>query len=136
MMVPGRLIRMRSDQSLVKMTWQDRSFQMERRLGRCYCIIVNLMHTFQSCYGKALRENKGDLPNIQKAAKAVWHHYVSIEDNQMHDFCPEGTDSSCKWQKDQANGTTSFKPKNVAPAVMQEILPTFEGLWAENLLEG
>ena len=40
------------------------------------------------------------------------------------------------WQNDQANGTSPSKPKNVAPAVMEEILPTFEGLWAEDLLQG
>ena len=57
------------------------------------------------------------------------------EDNPTHDYCPKRTDSWCKWQRDQANGTSSFKPKNVAPAVMEEILPTFEALWAENLLQ-
>lgn len=94
----------------------------------------NLNDTFQRYYGKALRENKGDHQNMQKAVKAIWHHYASTEDNKMHDYCSEGTDSWCKWQRDQANGTSSFKPKNVAPAVM-EILPTFQGLWAENLLQ-
>ena len=94
----------------------------------------NLIDTFQRYYGKALCENKGDLPKMQKAVKAIWHDYDSTEDNELHDYCPEGAESWCKWQKDQANGTTSFKPRNVPPAVMEEILPTFEGLWAENLL--
>ena len=52
----------------------------------------------------------------------------------MHVNCLKGTDSWCKWQKDQANGTSSFKPKTFAPAAT-EILPTFRGLWAENLLQ-
>ena len=72
---------------------------------------------------------------MQKAVKAIWHHYASTAENQMHECCPEGNDSWCKWQKDQTNGTSSFKPKNVAPAVTQEILPTFEALWDENLLQ-
>lgn len=38
---------------------------------------------------------------------------------------PEGPDSWCKWQCDQANGTNPLSPKNVAHAVMQEILPKF-----------
>ena len=95
----------------------------------------NLIDSFQRYYGKALRQNKGNLANMQKAVKAIWHHYASTDENQMHEYCPEGTDSWCKWQKDQANGTNSFKPKNVAPAVMQEILPTFEALWDANLLQ-
>ena len=95
----------------------------------------NLIDIFQRYYGKALQQNKGNLPNMQKAVKAIWHHYASTAENQMHEYCPEGNDSWCKWQKDQTNGTSSFKPKNVAPAVMQEILPTFEALWDENLLQ-
>ena len=95
----------------------------------------NLIDTFQRYYGKALRQNKGDLPGMEKAVKAIWHHYASTEDNPSHDFCPEGPDSWCKWQRDQANGTETFRPKNVASAVMQEILPTFEALWDRNLLQ-
>jgi len=35
---------------------------------------------------------------------------------------------------EQVHGTSSFKPKKVAAAVMEEIFPTFEALWDENLL--
>ena len=72
---------------------------------------------------------------MQKAVKASWHHYASTDENQMHKYCPDKTDSWCKSQNDQMNGTSSFKPKNDAPAVMQEILPTFEALWDDNLLQ-
>ena len=95
----------------------------------------NLIDIFQRYDGKALRQNKGNLPNMQKAVKAIWHHYAWTAENQMHEYCPEGNDSWCKWQKDQTNGTSSFKAKNVAPAVMQEILPRFEALWDDNLLQ-
>ena len=72
---------------------------------------------------------------MQKAVKAIWHHYASTDENQMHEYCPEGTNSWCKWQKDQMDGTSSFKLKHVALAVMQEILPTLDALWDENLLQ-
>lgn len=83
----------------------------------------------RSYYGKALWQNKGNPLNMQKNVKTIWHHYASTDDNQMYEYCPEGTDSWCKWQKYQAHEKSSFKPKNVVPAVMQEILPTFEVLW-------
>lgn len=108
--------------------------RIERQLGHNR-LTDNLIDTFRSYYKKALQENESDLQNIQKAVKASWYSYASIEDNQMHDYCPKGNNSWCKWQKDQANGTSSFKPENVVPAVMQEILPTFDSLWAENLLQ-
>ena len=95
----------------------------------------SLIDTFQRYYGKALRQNKGDLPGMEKAVKAIWHHYASTEDNPLHEYCPEGPGSWCKWQCDQANSTDTFRPKNVAPCVMQEILPTFEALWDRNLLQ-
>lgn len=73
--------------------------------------------------------------NRRSASIHIWNHYASTEDTPLHDYCPEGPDSWCKWQCDQANGTNTFSPKNVAPAVMQEILPTFEALWDRNLLQ-
>ena len=73
--------------------------------------------------------------NRRSASIRIWNHYASTEDTPLHDYCPEGPDSWCKWQCDQANGTNTFSPKNVAPAVMQEILPTFEALWDRNLLQ-
>lgn len=106
-----------------------------KTIGGRHRLTDNLIDIFQRYYRKALRQNKGNLPNMQKAVKAIWHHYASTAENQMHEYCPEGNDSWCKWLKDQTNGTSSFKPKNVAPAVMQEILPTFEALWDENLLQ-
>ena len=56
---------------------------------------------------KPLWRNKAHLPNMQKAVEAIWHHYASTEDNQMHDYCSRRTGSWCKRQKDPANGTIS-----------------------------
>ena len=52
-------------------------------------------------------QNKGDLTGMERAVKAIWHHYASNEDTPLHDYCPEGPDSWCKWQCDQANGTSA-----------------------------
>ena len=57
-----------------------------------------LINTFQWYYEKALQKNK-DLQNMQKAVKAIWYHYASTEVNQMHDYCPKGTNSQYKWQR-------------------------------------
>lgn len=35
------------------------------------CLTDNLIDTFQRYYGKALRQNKGDLPGMEKAVKAM-----------------------------------------------------------------
>ena len=53
----------------------------------------NLIDTFQGYYGKALHQNKGDLPGMEKAVKAIWNHYASTALTPLHDYCPEGPDS-------------------------------------------
>ena len=88
----------------------------------------NLIDMFQRYYGKALRENKGNIDGMERAVKAIWHHYASTKDKQMHQYCPEGENSWCGWQKDKVLGTKTFQPKNIAPAVMKEILTVFQGL--------
>ena len=101
----------------------------------CNHLPDNLIDTFQRYYGEALCQNKGDLPGMEKAVKGICNHYASTEDTPPHDYCPEGPDSWHKWQCDQGNGTNTFSPKNVAPVVIQEILPTFKALWDKNLLQ-
>ena len=76
----------------------------------------NLIDTFQRYYGKALRENKGDLTKLQKAVKAIWHHYASTEDKELHDYCPEGAESWCKWQKRPGQWHHLLQTKECSPS--------------------
>lgn len=72
---------------------------------------------------------------LKKAVQAIWHHYASTEEKPMHQFCPLGANSWCKWQKDQVCGSNKFRPKNVDSAIMEEIKGVFDALSDEELLQ-
>lgn len=87
-------------------------------------------------YGNAVRGNKNDLTNMQKAVWAVWNHKASTDKQPLHHFCPEGAESWCRYQQAVANNNLgSFKHKNTIPkAIMEEIKPIFVDLSMPNLL--
>ena len=63
-----------------------------------------LINKLQNYYGLAIRSNKGNLQEMEKAVNASLKRCASSAQNQMHDDCPKGEDSWCGWQRDQATG--------------------------------
>ena len=90
-------------------------------------------------YGLAIRQNTVSSPNptdkdvaisvyaMKKNTIAILHHSVQSKDlKKQHRFCPPGPDSWCKWQQDQALGTSMYKGDDCLPEVFLELLkPTF-----------
>ena len=68
---------------------------------------------------------------------AIFHHCTnSNDDAKQHRFCPLGESSWCKWQQDQATGTSTYKEDDCWPEVFLELLrPTFITLSDTKLLE-
>ena len=63
---------------------------------------------------------------------AILPHVASSEANPMHDKCPDGVDSWCKYKQNPE----SYKHKNGLPAaVIEHIQPVFNGLADESLLK-
>ena len=56
--------------------------------------------SFQVYYGRAIRENKGNVEEAQKAVKAILYHSLSTDNTPCHEYCPVGEKSWCGWQKD------------------------------------
>lgn len=83
--------------------------------------------TIQNFYGKAIRENKNDVPAMEKAIWAIMKHYSKDAD---HSDCPAGADSWCSFNKDKATGGSTHRPiKNpLRPAVVETIKPLFQRL--------
>ena len=90
-------------------------------------------------YGLAIRRNIDSLDNMKKAVWATFHHKKSTDKNPVHDYCPEGANSWCTWQKARALGACALKaykhkpplPKNVAEAIK----PVYTDLSRDELLE-
>lgn len=119
----------------IKRDWKGKKLSDGKTIGGRNRLTDNLIDTFQRYYGNALRKTKGNLPGMQKAVKAIWHHYASTKENPQHDHCPTGPTSWCKWQKDQVSNTNTFEPKKVDASVMNQIKPVFEALGDSQILE-
>lgn len=87
-------------------------------------------------YGNAIRANTNDLTNMRKAIWAIWNHKASTDIEPIHDFCPEGPESWCTYQKARAlNTLETYKHKNTIPrAIMDVIKPVFTDLSMPALL--
>ncbi|CAG2246741.1 unnamed protein product [Mytilus edulis] len=97
-----------------------------------------LMNSFQTFYGMAIRNNKGNVNAMRQNVMAILFHYASTAEKPMHHFCPVGDTSWCKWQVDKDCGSSTYRPlKNPLTEVVVQILkPVFEKLSDEKLLTG
>ena len=73
----------------------------------------------------------------KKKTIAILHHNVKSNDPaKQHRYCPLGESSWCKWQQDEATGTSTHYDSNCLPEVFFEVLkPTFMTLSDPKLLE-
>ena len=101
--------------------------------GRLPDRMIDLLQTY---FGKAVRENTGDL---QHMAKATWAAIVhkTLHDNpaDQHRFCPQGEDSWCGWQLQQLGGPDYTPTDLLPPAVFEVIKPIWAQLTDKVLLE-
>ena len=102
----------------------------------------------QRYYGLAIRQNtlSGANPTekdvsvavntMKKNIMAILHHCIECEDKKkQHRSCPNGSNSWCKWQKDQALGTSTYKGNDCLPSVFLKLLkPIFTTLSDSKLL--
>lgn len=100
-------------------------------------------------YGLALRQNTQTAANpsdrevnmavycMKKNIIAILNHSVKAQDlSKQHRFCLPGENSWCKWQQDQATGTSTYKDDDCLPEVFLEVLcPTFMTQRETKLLE-
>ncbi len=94
-----------------------------------------LINKLQNYYGLAIRSNKGNLQEMEKAVNASLKHCASSAQNPMHDDCPKGEDSWCGWQRDQASGEEKYKDKGGIPeAVFEKVEEVFKDLSKPELL--
>ena len=92
----------------------------------------------QNYYGKAIRENKGNLQGMQNSIKAIQCHMIRNNKQTLkkqHQHCPKTADTWCKFWLDQRNGTSLYKEDNRLPEVFEkELDPIFKRLSNNELL--
>lgn len=101
-------------------------------------LTAKLIDKLSVYYGLAIRRNCDSKDVMKKAIWATYYHYSSTDDNAQHEFCPEGADSWCKWQKAKAAGTLrDFTHDYLAlpKVVLNAIKPIYDDLSTDKLLE-
>ena len=87
--------------------------------------------TLQNCVGFAIRSHPNDLDGMKKSVSAVLNHVASTADNPMHDECPDGPDTWCKYKLDR----DKYKHRNGLPLPVRDFIkPVFKDLAKEELL--
>ena len=98
-----------------------------------------VIDTFQNHYGSAIRKNSQDINEMQKAILAIFYHSILGKNEdllQQHRFCPQGSESWCKFQRDCVSKTSTYSSAKCLPSVFRdELSPIFERLSSKTLLQ-
>lgn len=63
---------------------------------------------------------------MKKNIIAILNHSVKAQDlSKQHQFCLPGENSWCKWQQDQATGTSTYKDDCLPEVFLEVLCPTF-----------
>jgi hypothetical protein len=108
-----------------------------KKLGGAGRLTEHVINTLQNYYGKAIRQNVGNLYGMKKSVAAVlFHCSESCDGETRHQFCLRTKDSWCKFQSDKLTGKISYKENICIPAaVCNAIKPIFIDLGSDKLLE-
>ena len=92
----------------------------------------------QNYYGKAIRDNSGNIENMKTSIWAIYHHMIkddTLSLEEQHKLCPKGKDSWCKFWKDKENNTATYNDDKRLPHVfLHELKPIFTRLSKDDLL--
>ena len=78
----------------------------------------------------------GNLAGMKKAIHASLTHCASSESHPLHDHCPAGSTSWCKYQKDRANRRKLYKHGPGLPLeLIAKLQPEYARLSEDRLLE-
>ena len=86
-------------------------------------------------YGRAIKDNVGDLDGMVAAVWASYFHVTSTDDSHDHSLCPTGSDGWCFHQRATADGVTPRPHSKSLPAdVAAAIRPLYVRLSDRTLL--
>ena len=91
-----------------------------------------IIDKMQNYYGIAIRANVGNLEAMKNAVLASFFHCASSEPCPLHQYCPVGSESLCKYQQDK----NSYKHGSGLPLIIiAKVKPIYERLSEDGLLE-
>ena len=79
-----------------------------------------IIDKLQNNYGIAIRSNKNNLEAMEAGTKSLLFYVDSSQESNLHcPHCPTGSDSWCKYNKDEAAGKGTCKPVPSLPIAEQ-----------------
>ena len=93
-----------------------------------------VINSLQNFYGIAIRQNSGNLYEMNKAVGAIlWHCTDMVDIEVRHQFCPKGECSWCKYQRDKITGEKTYKANlNILKWIHDIIKPVFIEFSSDN----
>lgn len=86
-------------------------------------------------YGRAIKDNSGDVQAMERAVWASLFHSASNDDDPHHTFCPRTPDSWCSYQRPPAaNATHPPHTKPLPRSVFDALVPVYRRLGDPQLL--
>ena len=109
----------------------------EKGIGGKGKLTNSIIDRLQNYYGIAIRSNKNNLEGMQAATRAALFHVASSKDHNYHyPHCPTGPNSWCRYNRDQANGTSTYRAGAGLPLmIILKLKPIFHELGSEKLLK-
>lgn len=86
-------------------------------------------------YENAIRGNNMSVKDMQKAFWAIFYHKRSTDKEPLHDFCPQGENSRCPYQKAKFSGEIYRHSNTIPAAIMDNIKYIFKDLSLPTLLK-
>ena len=72
-------------------------------------LTASMIDKLQNYCGIAVRGNVGNLADMKKAIHVSLSHCASSKERILHNHCPEGAKSWCRYNKDITNQTNLYK---------------------------
>ena len=92
----------------------------------------SLIDKMQNYYGIAIRANVGNLKEMKNAVLASFFHCASSDARPLHNYCPVGPDSWCRYQQ----GKQSYKHGAGLPlSIIAKVKPVYKRLSEDELLQ-
>lgn len=112
-----------------------RSVKKSAKLGGKGKLTDALIKKLTKYYGLAIRRNLQSKEDMKREIMATFFHLSSTDDNPQHQNCPTGANSWCGYNAAIATKQTFEHPPPLHKDVQKHILPIYEDLSRDDLLE-
>ena len=120
----------------VKTKYAGQKLSDGKSIGGFGRLTADRIDRLQTYYGLAIRRHKNDLEGMKKEVWAGLHHSASTNDEPQHQYCPEGPETWCKFNKAALKSEPYHHSKPLPKAVMEVLKPIYERLSKDSILEG